>query len=571
MIGGGETYIPFGTDEEPNENSPLMRSTTAVGESSSYQYPSSSSPPTTKATLPASDSSHEDEPSRASTDSLLSMSMEIREPIKDAPERRKGHKTWWDHVDKTAFQFAFRMGVLLWFSSLFVLIRTENYRFPDGMWVLVTVLFVSWFPQLDAASVIEKIVQRLLGTFLGAFLGLMCGFASLAFTDHHLTQSIFLGTCVFVFNFLIIFVAGQCKVGRVKVIKKFAYATILCVLTFCICIMPFSLEEDPKYARAIYRVLNVVVGCGVGALGSIIIVPKSTTDVLYAKASRQVAMAGEAAEAVMNVSSNFFAGRIQVNRLADELLNAPLDSELRWRLSSASSLADSSTSTREEPAATDVALKKYEDAIADWRLSKMLFPLVKYDPFKIKMSKNDDMVDAFHTEIARTLARCLRIQTTIVVLDGMVRSDADYDFMPEQLESFSHIGRMIHKMLTLPLDRDSSNAAANILFVKLEETRQAIHRMSHAVADSDDMLDREGYGGLKEFKRNLLSKDSAIFESLQTAGGDEMGRGIPMNSTGKNDNTLFFLQLVEHMILRSLRLYQAWTHVETVRHREKRV
>lgn len=547
---GAVTTIPTGGPSTHEESSPLLGHSDEG--QSSHKYSGVMTVPTY--------TSDEDLPSSASTDSSLSVEAEFEVPLKDAPARKR--KTVFEQVDKTAFQFALRMGILLWFSSLFVLIRTESWKMPDGMWVLVTVLFVSWFPQLDAASVIEKIIQRLLGTFLGAFLGLTCGFASLAFTDHHVTQSIFLGSCVFVFTFLIIFVAGQFKVGRVKVIKRFAYATILCVLTFCICIMPFSMDEDPKWGRAMYRVLNVVVGCVVGALGSILIVPKSTTDVLYTKASRQVSMAGEAAEAVMKVSADFFSGRIEVGRLADELLNAPLESELRWRLSSSASFSSRSTI---DAGATDVALKKYEDAIADWRLSKMLFPLVQYDPFKFKLNADEAMDDVFHTEIARTLARCLRIQTTIVVIDGMVRSDADYDFRQEQLESFAQIGKLIRRMLSLPLDRDASNAAANILFVQLEETRGSIRRITTAVADAEVAQYPERDEGLKDFRKKLMARDSTIFETLHTTGSDDMGRGIPTNATGRDDNTLFFLQLVEHMILRSLRLYQAWTHVESIR------
>ncbi len=503
-------------------------------------------------------SSDDELPARETDDSLLSIDIEVQERIKDSPMIKR--KSKWQKVDASAFQFALRMGVLMWLSSLFVLVRTDDYKFPDGMWVLVTVLFVSWFPTLDAASVIEKIVQRLLGTFVGAFMGLLCGFASLVFTDHHLTQATFLAVCVFFFNFLIIFLAGQCVVGREKVIKRFAYATILCVLTFDICILPFADKEDPKWYHAMYRVLNVIIGSAMGALGSILIAPKSTTDVLYSKASRQVIMAGEAAEAVLNVSADFFAGRIEVSRLADELLNTPLESELRWKL--ASSCSSLSSLSAGDNGATDVALKKYEDAIADWRLSKMLFPLVKYDPFKIKLNPEESIDDAFHTEIARTLARCLRIQTTIVVIDGMVRSDADYDFTQMQLDSFAQTGKLIRSMLTLPLNRDSSNGAANTLFEKLEQTRQAIHSISIIVADADKS-DADRNEGLQEFRESLLSR-SGLTETLHTASGDEMGRGIPINATGKKDNTLFFLQLVEHLILRSLRLYQAWTHVETI-------
>lgn len=314
-----------------------------------------------------------------------------------------------------------------------------------------------------------------------------------------------------------------------------------------------------------YRILNVIIGSAIGALGSIVIAPKSTTDVLYSKAYRQVTMAGEAAEAVMNVAADFFAGRIEVSRLADELLNAPLESELLWKFASSSSSV-SSRSTNVHNGATDIALQKYEDAIADWRLSKMLFPLVKYDPFKFKLNPEAGIDDAFHTEIARTLARCLRIQTTIVVIDGMVRSDADYDFTARQLDSFAQTGRLIRKMLTLPLDRASSNEAADSLFRKLEQTRKDIHRISITVGDPEDPLEQERYDGIKDFQSKLLSHNG-LMETIHSAAGDEMGRGIPMNATGREDNTLFFLQLVEHMILRSLRLYQAWTHVETIRRR----
>ena len=70
------------------------------------------------------------------------------------------------------------MSVCLTVSSLFVLVQLPNSddNFPEGMWVLITVLFVRWFPQGDAASVIEKSGQRIAGTLIGAFFGVSCGF-----------------------------------------------------------------------------------------------------------------------------------------------------------------------------------------------------------------------------------------------------------------------------------------------------------------------------------------------------------------------------------------------------------
>jgi hypothetical protein len=43
----------------------------------------------------------------------------------------------------------------------------------------LSLLFVCWFPALDATSVIEKISQQLIIHFVGAALGLMCGFLPL--------------------------------------------------------------------------------------------------------------------------------------------------------------------------------------------------------------------------------------------------------------------------------------------------------------------------------------------------------------------------------------------------------
>jgi hypothetical protein len=77
---------------------------------------------------------------------------------------------------KAPVQFALRMAILMVIWSLFVLVRTKGFVYPDGMWVLVSVLFLCWFSALDAASVIEKIVKRLSGTFVSAFFGLVASF-----------------------------------------------------------------------------------------------------------------------------------------------------------------------------------------------------------------------------------------------------------------------------------------------------------------------------------------------------------------------------------------------------------
>jgi uncharacterized membrane protein YccC len=101
-------------------------------------------------------------------------------------------------IDRDAVQFAMRVAVLLTISCLFVLVRLPTWSYPDGMWVLVSVLFVSWFvPSLDATSVMEKIMQRLIGTFVSAALGLSLGFISLWMFPNRTHQAIFLTCCIF--------------------------------------------------------------------------------------------------------------------------------------------------------------------------------------------------------------------------------------------------------------------------------------------------------------------------------------------------------------------------------------
>ena len=64
------------------------------------------------------------------------------------------------------------------------------------------------------------------------------------------------------------------------------------VLTFCICLLPFgSTDEHAKWEKATMRVVNVLIGCVLGALGSIVVCPKSTTAVIYENTGRQLRLA----------------------------------------------------------------------------------------------------------------------------------------------------------------------------------------------------------------------------------------------------------------------------------------
>jgi len=118
------------------------------------------------------------------------------------------------------------------------------------------------------------------------------------------------------------------------------------------------------------RICNVIFGCILGAVGSIAVCPRSITAVLLDQTTKQVKLAGEASVAVLLSAAAALSGRVHIERLAEELLGTLSKFKMRRKFNR----SDSSLTTVVYGGA-DVALTKYEDAIADWRFNKALFPL----------------------------------------------------------------------------------------------------------------------------------------------------------------------------------------------------
>lgn len=470
--------------------------------------------------------------------------------VKPAPKQRK-------QVDKGALLFALRMATLLLIGSLFVLIRApgDGAGYPQGMWVLVTLLFVSWFPRLDAASVIEKSSQRLLGTFIGASIGLSCGFTSLAIPSHA-AQATFLGFCVFTVTFLVIFLSGSLKIGQNKIMQRFNYATILCLLTFSIAILPFYTDEEPKWRKGVWRVINVILGCIIGAIGSVVLFPRSTTSILREKVDKQVKLAGDSSQAVLHAAADAFSGHLNPLALADELLETRMSRRHRHRMSiRRKSFRSVNKSVVKEDG--DLVLSNYVDAINDWKATKALYPVIPYDPlrwFSTRLSKDDR--EKFHLKTARILAQSLRIQTMIVCLDGVIRNDMPgYDFDDDHVDFFAQVGTSIRDMLALPFDESKNGAAAVVVANKIPEIRKYIKEITSTVSKDTDNTESAG-----KRQRDLYTP---VFEHIYSRASS-----LEDEEEGFKDGTcetpifpctsscvLLFLQLVEQLMLRSLRLY----------------
>jgi hypothetical protein len=270
--------------------------------------------------------------------------------------------------------------------------------------------------------------------------------------------------------------------------------------------------------------MNVIVGCAIGASGAIVVCPKSTQDVLREKTIRQVKMAGDACEAVMELAADYMGGKVKIRRLADELVSAPLDTDLKWRFQRSDSMhsQDSVVTEMKRRGATDVALKKYEEAIADWKQCKMLFPLIKYDPFSFFQTYRYQPGQEEKLDTARILARTLRIQTTVVMIDGMIRSDADYELDSDDIFMFREIGTCIHRSLQLPIHPNQNTRAAEKLFEYLELLRQRLSALRHtSLRNQLNSAEREET--LNEFYESVLGTRQKT--DWNTSIRDDLGRG----------------------------------------------
>ncbi|CAB9505079.1 expressed unknown protein [Seminavis robusta] len=541
-----------------------------------------------------------------------------------------------DWIDRDAVYFGVRMTLCITIASFFILLRSPGDEFmPQAFWVVVTVLFVCWFPtSLDAASVVEKSLQRLYGTIIGAFSGISCGFLSLLIlykthdtdqilyedeqqdtsSQQHLNsrdnsnpvgQSAFLIACISIYTFVICWGALQFQVkgkkGGPKIIAKYNYACILSLLTFYISILPFYSESEPKWRKARWRVTNVIVGCFIGAGLSVSIFPRSTKTIIQHKIKLQLQWAGEAAEAVLHYAADSFSETAYVGSPphVSRVQNHPhnLQKSIRERLSDKSRLWKQQDHTNNNTANTannnenhaEVALAKYESAINQFRIIKTQLNNLTYDPFRFFSSSSSSSssnnnsssleLQHYRTHVNNILARALRIQNTVVLLDGIVRNDPKHNFSATHINQLARIGTLIRIMLTTTTthhhDNDNDNVKNEAAFTELKaelvKVRKHILELASVVAHSPREMPAEDYGG--QLDKGMIGRsnldlttmmmissqdDDDNDEEQDVSMNDMGGRVAPKHVHGSRVCALLFLQLVEHLALRSIRLYQSW-------------
>jgi hypothetical protein len=80
---------------------------------------------------------------------------------------------WGASVD--ALVFSCRFSVFMTIASLFLVAFPTSEPWPDSIWILITGLFVTWQPSIDAGSAFKKLIERIAGSMVGDVLAFAWG------------------------------------------------------------------------------------------------------------------------------------------------------------------------------------------------------------------------------------------------------------------------------------------------------------------------------------------------------------------------------------------------------------
>jgi len=384
---------------------------------------------------------------------------------------------------------------------------------------------------MDAASVIKKTIQRIQGTVMGAILGILVGYFSYVLDENQgqAKQAVFLGVMIALVTFLYTFLFVQ-----YRYIASHSYAGLVGLMTFAIALEPFYQDQGPyAWYKAVLRVVNVIIGCVIGGIISLVVFPKSTKGLVREKLVSQINLAGEASQAVMMWSAKVFSGQGVPSFLGSVLTECRNGGEIR-----------EGEDDKEDIAANNA----YSKAIKQWKDTKSLFPLMEYDArlrcaTKVGRMKHEAQ-EKFNNQAAIVLARAFRLQTTAVLLHSIARNDQGHDFSDDELNTFSFIGHLIGSLLQCPFSENSEEIANELL-------DQLVYIREFALDEAVDVAEAARASSNGDASSMTLMRD-ALRLRLANAEGK-----MPLSLYSSDNSSLLFLQLVEHLCLRSLRLYYA--------------
>jgi hypothetical protein len=124
-------------------------------------------------------------------------------------------------------------------------------------------------------------------------------------------------------------------------------------------------------------------------------------------------------------------------------------------------------------------------------------------------------------------------------MDGIVRNDPCHFFDHDSLSLFTEMGTLLRKMLKTSAETEESEAAKELLIERLALVRNLISQRARVVTETQAFVVSRS-----SLYSNARRRTSIICED------------------GSNRNALLFLQLVEHLAIRSIALQESWMKVE---------
>ena len=398
--------------------------------------------------------------------------------------------------------FASRISISATVASLFLLAFPLGDPYYQSIWIFMTTSIVAWQPSIDAGTTFKKFLERFVGTIVGALLAFAVGYLSLCFRVVK-DQAIFLGFAFAIQGFLYPYIAD--RLGY-----RSSYGAFLGNLTFGLAVYGFYNQQDAEdpYKPALFRVVNVVIGCAIVGVVSLVVYPVSTKTLMIKNVKDLVAATGRSTEMILAAASiSFETGRKPLGIV-----------EVLW--------AGHATSE------ADQVYNMYIKNMDGWKNCRLLIPTLKYDPWFLLMD-HDEKRQFKHFMITQ-VARTFRVQLNAVMLDSIMRSDVVYRGPSEALVLFREIGATIRKVLDCTVELDERQRAVKML---LETDLPQLRSYVATVSDTSHVSTKLNIAHLESM---LLSKVRALpLSTLDTHG----------------EQTLLFFQMTEQLILRVARLH----------------
>jgi hypothetical protein len=327
--------------------------------------------------------------------------------------------------------FASRVSVSTAISSLFLLAFPPSETWEYGVWVYVTCAMITWQPSLDAGTALKKLIERIAGTLLGAAMAFVVGYSAISIGNEK-GQAVFLGFAFAVEGFLYPYLADRLGYRN-------SYGAVIGNMTFGLALSAFYVNQadSQPWIIPLYRVINVMLGCFIAAFVSLVVYPVSTKTLLVKLTTDLMASTGRNTEMTLQSASDSFVRGTKLRPIS-ELLSMVND--------------------------PDPVHKSYVKNLEGWKCCRLLTPILKYDPWFWMMDEGDRGM--FRNAMIILVARTFRVQMNAVLLDSILRSDAEKSGPKEAIEMLPAIGQRISTVMNVrEIDFDVRKEALRELLV----------------------------------------------------------------------------------------------------------